>query len=196
VNVLISCNGPISIFDCGTGYAGIEHLYFHARKGVQIFCVHSPLPEGLKSFGMTHDDPYVDEKESTVLELPEELPNTLIKLNIIGCVGNGVTDELKVAELPANLLFFEWIGIHADDQFFMHSVPLNLEEIKIVSGDYDSLYLSEYLSVRLEKLQKLTLVAIRNNIDCFDVDLKQYPSLTHLMFNDGTPDNINFKKNP
>lgn len=197
VRILIPSSniGNFSIFNCEKDYPGIEHLYFHAQKGTETFSVYGPLPKGLKSFGMTHDNPFVDAEKSTVLELPEELPNSLLHLRIIGCVCNGVVDDLLVPELPASLKRFEYIGIHADDRFFKTCVPLDIEEIKIVSGENDCLYLQRRLSLRLEKLRKLTLISNNHHgINEFDVDLTRYPSLEKLTFNDGMLDNINCKR--
>jgi hypothetical protein len=196
VKVLIpsSCKNSLSIFGANVGYAGIEHLYFHAHNNVGDFSVHSPLPDGLKSFGMSHDHPFLDKVDSTVLCLPTDLPKSLEKLQIIGCVDNGGFNAGDIPILPDNLRVFEYIGIHADDRFFEHGVPLGIEEIKIVAGDYDCLYLIRYLSVRLEKLRKLTLIGINGHINNLDVDLTRYPSLEYLMFNDEKPENINTTK--
>lgn len=196
VKVLIpaSCKNSLSIFGANVGYAGIEHLYFHAHAKLGTFSVHSPLPEGLKSFGMSHDNPFGDKGDSTFLCLPTELPKSLEKFQIIGCVNNGGFNAGDIPVLPNTLRVFEYIGIHADDRFFEHGVPLGIEEIKIVAGDEDCLYLNDSLCKNLEKLRKLTLVGIQGQINDFDVDLTRYPSLEYLMFNDGSPHHINTTK--
>ncbi len=178
------------VIDCHSVlFRGMEHLYFHAVEGVNSMRVDGPLPEGLISFGMGQCFPFGNKSRTCSIHLPSLLPESLENIVIVGDVSNGLDVNDDIALLPPKLKRFYYVGHHADDTFFEARMPVGLEELTLVSGKYDSMYLrSETLRIFLPKLKHLTILSLKCDVDVFnsevpEIDLSLYPNLETLTIN-------------